>query len=149
MSLSKDIKRLRSDTKLSLGELSEFAQRLRGKSVPEALGTIAQSQLGRALIEASGVFAIVLVLGTVPFYFVGGGSASPTQAAATQSPAPDDPTTTKEAVATSGSASATSTLPATVEEAEKKLGIDTKPPSLDSKVNPLESKADDLLKDLK
>ena len=149
MSLSKDIKRLRSDTKLSLGELSEFAQRLRGKSVPEALGTIAQSQLGRATVEASAAFAILLVLGTVPFYFIGGGSASPTQAAATQSPAPDDPTTVKEADAKGGSAAATSNLPATVEEAEKKLGIDTKPPSLDSKVNPLERKADDLLKDLK
>ena len=113
MSLSKDIERLRSDSKLSLGELSEFAQRLRGKSVPEALGTIAQSQLGRALIEAAAVFAILLVLGTVPFYFVGGGSKSATQAATTQSPAPEDPTSAKDADAKGAIGAATSNLPAT------------------------------------
>jgi hypothetical protein len=158
VSLPRDLQQLRSSAKLSLDELSEFSRRLRGKSAAEALGTIAQSQLGRALLEATGLVALILLLGTVPFYFVAGKRADISQPAAA-TPA----TTTGDAAGNdAGSAAARpgveplpaqaaagSNLPATVEEAEKKLGLDTAAPALDPRANPLERKGDDLLKDLK
>jgi hypothetical protein len=151
MSISRDIEQLRSSGKLSMTEFSEFTRRLRGKSVSTALGTIAQSQLVRALAESTGVVAALIVVGTLPFCFMG---ESNTAAANTAGPvnsaaaSPDTGTSTSVEPATDNAAAGPD-LPATIEEAEKKLGLDKTATPADPKSNPLESKTDDLLKDLK
>jgi hypothetical protein len=151
MSISRDIEQLRSNSKLSMSEFGEFTRRLRGKSVPEALGTIAHSQLVRALAEAAGIFAALLVLGTLPFCFMGKSSTAATDSPGPATPATAPAETADAAVAEPATDKTTAgpDLPATIEEAEKKLGLDKTATPTDPKSNPLESKTDDLLKDLK
>ena len=65
-----DLRKLRRNTAATAAELREFLAAMRGKGPREMLGTVATSNLGRSLLQATvGVVAAIVVLTIVPFAF--------------------------------------------------------------------------------
>ena len=142
-----DVRKLKRSASASASELREFLAEMRGKSPREMLGTVATSDLGKSLIQATiGVAAAIAVFTILPFAF---GKIF----------AKDEPETAPPATASAGSAAGTGTdTPGT--PPEPALDPDAKPDkTLDAlgigetkgsplSVNPLEDSGDDILKDL-
>ncbi len=142
-----DLKKLRHNTSATADELRAFLAEMRGKSPREMLGTVATSDLGKSLIQATlGVAAAILILTIVPFALgkIFGGS----------EPGPATPPAAEvaEAAGGGGDAAETPAEPALDPDAKPDrtldaLGIDgSKEAPLDR--NPLEDSGDDILKDL-
>ena len=155
MSLSNDFRQMKTNGAATTAEIHEFVRQLRGKPPQEVLGTVAQSGLTHGIILASLLTVAGMGLMTVVPYVMGKGEpvvkkpaaqasadAKPTAEPATTSPAGDA------AVALPPGAGPGEPSAANKADVLSKLGLDeTK--TADPKTNPLEDKADDLLKDLK
>lgn len=148
----------RANATASAGELQEFLQRLRGKDPREILGEITKSGLVRATVQATIGTLIVIVLFTVGPYLVDKQfpatakatpkpAATTTPAAATPTPAATASAETPAATSASTSTPASTSPTANPTAVLNKLGEnETKKAS--PKINPLDKKDDDLLKDL-
>lgn len=69
LSPKRDIERLGKNGQAVVGELREFLAGLKGKSPKEMMGAVAESQLGKSLVSATVLMAVLLfVLSAVPFY---------------------------------------------------------------------------------
>lgn len=144
----------RANATASVSELQEFLRGLRGKDPHEILGAITQSGLVRATVQATIGTLIVIVLFTVGPYLVA--KQFPPTAKAAPAPTPASTTPTPAAAAASPAAgpntdpatpSSSSSPAANATTVLNKLGEnETKKAS--PKVNPLDKKDDDLLKDL-
>lgn len=151
----------------TMDELREFLVSMRGKSPREMLGTLAESSLLRATVQATlGAIGLIAVFTAGP-YFLGAGpvnTAPPTKGEAPPAAQNADASATTNSAAkgpTDGSAPASATAagsaappadpqggPPDLEQAAKKLGIgETK--SADPQVNPLDKDFDNLLDKVK
>jgi len=161
--LAGDIHTLKAGSTASVEELRQFVRQLRGKDPQQMLGIVAQSGLVMGVVQATIVTIAVIGIFTIgPYMFY---KAEP--AAAVTQAAPDGASPAKQAVESPKSQPATSTPAAepsaTVSNDKSKSaptdGIDkgkaiekmnmSEAKKADPNANPLENKADDLLKDLK
>lgn len=143
----------RTNAAASVGELNEFLGRLRGKNPHEILGEITKSGLIKATIQATVATIVVVAVFTVGPYVAAKqfpATTKPDATPSTESKAAT-PSTSSAPTPTPGDASPAATpSPSTTvnpNDVLTKLGEnDTKKSS--PKVNPLDKKDDDLLKDL-
>jgi hypothetical protein len=157
MSLSNDLNQIKSNGAASTAEIQEFVRNLRGKPPQEVLGMVAQSGLTQGIVVALVLTVVGMGLMTVVPYMMGhgkppgkkpvaqaAGENEPVKPAATTTAA-DIPAATADAAAPAGKGE-----PSAANKADvlSKLGLDETKVT-DPKKNPLEDKADDLLKDLK
>ena len=69
VSPKRDMERLGKNSQAVVGELREFLANLKGKSPKEMMGAVAESHLGKSLVSATVLMAVLLfVLSAVPFY---------------------------------------------------------------------------------
>ena len=69
VSPKRDIERLGKNGQAVVGELREFLAKLKGKSPKEMMGAVAESHLGKSLVSATVLMAVLLfILSAVPFY---------------------------------------------------------------------------------
>lgn len=143
--MPRDVRRLVQDGSASVSEVRDFIRQMRGKSPQEVLGSVAQSNLTSGV-----VLATVLTVGFMAAFTVGPyvlasrapkKSPKPAVAEAAKQPAESKP----DAAASASPATAEKTPDQKVQDA---LGVSEVKES-DPKRNPLEDKADDLLKDIK
>jgi hypothetical protein len=141
---------MRDNGAASAAELREFLSRMRGKPPQEVLGLIAQSGLARAMLLSTLITLAVLAVTTIiPFALnqMSGGRQEAAVKAAPQKSAPasgEQSGTAKTDVADSTAAPEKTADPK--EAALSKLGVgDSK--TAGRNVNPLEGRADDILKD--
>jgi len=147
-----DVRRLRDNGGATVAELREFLQEMRGRSPQEMLGVIAQSDLVRStLVAAIGAVVLLVVLTVVPFAW---GKAFPAEQSAKAPPAaqapaqtPDKPAATTDQPAAADAKPGDDQPEAKPDDLLDKLGIGEQKTAAPD-VNPLESKADDLLKGL-
>jgi hypothetical protein len=149
--LRRDVRQASEGVSASTAELRQFLHDMRGRSPKEMLGMVAQSGLMKATTAAAIGFVVVLVVFTlVPF---GWAKLFPPGEQTTAAKADDDKKTADQKA---DAAKAEAAKPPTAEQtaAKKagddlinKLGIGEQKPA-DPKTNPLDSKADDLLKGL-
>jgi len=139
----------------SAAELREFLARMRGKPPQEVLGLIAQSSLARAMFLSTLItLALLAVTTVIPFAWnkaTGGAQqaaakAAPEKRGASQSGGEQAGAARTESAASSTAAATSAKAADPKEAALSKLGVGgtkTAPGS----VNPLEGRADDILKD--
>lgn len=155
--VARDIRRLKTHGAASVAELREFLGQMRGRSPQQVLGMVAGSHLMRSVGWAAIGVAIILVVGTLLPWWMGGppngnksaakASAAPKAAVAAPAqaksekpiaaqPAPQAPAPVAKAE--------TKPSPADAEKAVKVMGLgDTK--TADPKANPMEKSLDNLL----
>lgn len=158
MSLSKDFNQIKSNGAASTAEIQEFVRQLRGKPTQEVLGMVAQSGLTQGIIVALVLTVAGIGLMTVGPYMMGKGEAPAkkpvAQAASDKKSTPQAAAATPATEVQSATADASPPTgkgePSAANKADvlSKLGLDETKVA-DPKKNPLEDKADDLLKDLK
>lgn len=144
--------RLKANSSATATELRQFVRELRGRTPQEVIGTLAQSNLLRATVQATVGTVILMLLFTILPSFAGN---APAPAAAKPEPAVTTPA--KPAVADAKTTDKDSSAKATTDDKKKnpagkdaleKLGIgETK--TSDPKKNPLDNAADDLFKGIK
>lgn len=161
-----DFHTLKAGSAATADELREFVRQLKGKSPQEMLGIVAQSGLFIGTVQATILTVLVVGIFTIgPFYWY---QLHPADAVAHQpATAPSQDKSPAEPAKSPATASATATSPAAAPSntstnnppstvASKndkgklleKLNMDESKKA-DPNANPLENKADDLLKDLK
>lgn len=137
-----DIKQLHASSSAAAAELRKFLREMRGKSPQEMLGAVAQSDLVRSTLTAAGaMIVLLLVLTVVPFVWA---KVNPKPVAAPPASAAPAPA---EMPAAQTDAQPTPAATPNPQDIADTLGIGEQKPA-DPKVNPLENKADDLLKGL-
>ncbi len=144
---------MRANGAASAAELREFLSRMRGKPPQEVLGLIAQSGLARAMFLATLITVALLAVTTVvPFVWNKATGGTAQQAASKAAPekrggsqgSGEQATGAKTDAASAAAESGKTANPK--EAALSKLGVgDTK--TTPRNVNPLEGRADDILKD--
>ena len=149
--VSRDMRRLKANASLSLGELREFLSQTRGRSPQEVLGMVAGSALVRCIGWALVGTVILLIVGTVGPYLIWGPPASkPTKprlaAAAPAAPqTPAAPSHGPEAASPQSAAKAgDQPSPEDAMKAVKVMGLG-EAKTADPKANPMEKKLDNLL----
>ena len=151
-SVTRDVKAVRANSASTAKELRDFLGQLKGKSPGEMLGLVAQSSLVQSTINASVLMVVlILVLTIIPFGVSkmkssGAAAGKETPAAANNAPATSEPKAAPVAGKTPDSTPGgePTTAKPTLEDT---LGIGDALEAPADK-NPLESKADDLFKDL-
>jgi hypothetical protein len=172
--LAGDIRRAKEGAGATADELREFVRSLKGKNPQEVLGMVAQSRLTQGVVVATFWCVVLMAIGTaVPFYWdqIFPSATKPVAAKpAEQSKPASEPAAQANAPAAPAQATpapAPATTPAPVAKtpagpanlnppepsaANQKALVDKlkldETKSSDPKKNPLEDKADDLLKDL-
>lgn len=158
-----ELRSLKQHGTATMSELREFVAQMRGKSAREMLGSVAESGLVRATIQATLGCIVLIGVFTVGPYYVWGGkaeakSAGPAASAQGKSGAaarsPQDDSTTSDTPATADSADSSAKTakstkgelpsPDDLDKAAKKLGIG-EAKAADPKVNPLDKDLDFLL----
>jgi len=155
-STAADLRRLRDNSAATGAELRHFLESIRGTSPAEALGALAQSSLVRSTLLSAIILAAILALTTLIPHLLS--SAKPAAPEAGQDPStaaatppatldePADPADTG-SPATSPAAAVPPDSPPDPAATANTLGIGEQRDA-PANVNPLESLADDLLKDL-
>ena len=141
-----DLRTVRSNGAVSLGELREFLGTLHGKSPQEVIGIVSTSLLVQSMLIALAGTALILFVFTLGPYFVYGPPQA--KAAAKKPAAAAAPAATSAPASTPANAESTAatTSQPDVEAASKVLGIDETKPA-DPKKNPLDNPSLDKLLD--
>lgn len=150
--VSRDLRRLKANASLSLGELREFLAQTRGRSPQEVLGLVAGSALMRCIGWALVGTVILLIVGTIGPYLIWGppraaavkprvAAAAPAAPQAKAEPPAESP---KQAAASPTVQATDQPSPEDAKKAVKVMGLgETK--TADPKTNPLDKKLDNLL----
>ena len=154
----KDLRQLKqADLPQLAKELREFLVQLKGRSPREMLGLVAQSSLVQSVVTASILTVmLVLVLTAVPFALSRmNAEEQKAEDVATSTPGPTETGAAKSAPATAASTTAqpAASSAADVKPAAPKAGLEDalgigETLNAPADVNPLQSAADDLFKDL-
>ena len=148
-----DIKKLKRNSQASAAEISEFLVRMRGKSPAEVLGAVANSNLGKACIQATIAVAIVVLIFTAIPWGVAlakgdGKPETPAETEVVAKPATPEENTAAQPAATEEKKPEDLLDPdAAKKAAVEKMGV-TEEKQAPANVNPLDGSNDDLLKGL-
>jgi len=161
--LAGDFHTLKAGSTASVEELREFVRQLRGKDPQQMLGIVAQSGLLMGVVHATVLTVVVIGIFTIgPYLFYKAEPAAVVTQAAPEAASPakqtadspkSQPATSTPVAEPSATVSNDKSKPAAADGIDKGKALEklnmSEAKKADPNANPLENKADDLLKDLK